>query len=275
MIQRIAVLSGYLLTRLLWSLAGALYLILALVYYWLAFQQRTPEAGYFILIIALFGGAITFLVTLSVAARANEAGNATLLVRLPSRIEYLAATLVASLLFSFLLQGLVALLALITSSPALSVGTAIEIPPIWLAINILAAVMALHASDLVTNGWSRVYVYGTLALILFLQSNHATLSGWLAGRFLALSAFFAGRGWTTLSAPLRNMADWLGQEGNALLGQVTGFIFWPFQAIMDAAVAGHFARSQALAPAVLLLYATILFMIAADLFANKDLQLTE
>jgi len=38
---------------------------------------------------------------------------------------------------------------------------------------------------------------------------------------------------------------------------------------------GFFDTTQALAPAVILLYATILFMLAADFFASKDLDFTE
>jgi hypothetical protein len=43
----------------------------------------------------------------------------------------------------------------------------------------------------------------------------------------------------------------------------------------DAIIQGYFSAEQALAPAVLLLYATILFMLAADLFAAKDIELME
>jgi hypothetical protein len=43
----------------------------------------------------------------------------------------------------------------------------------------------------------------------------------------------------------------------------------------DAVFAGGFTPSQALAPAVLLLYGSILFLIAATLFAGKDLDFTE
>jgi len=65
------------------------------------------------------------------------------------------------------------------------------------------------------------------------------------------------------------------REGTETLRQLFGFIFWPFHAISEAIFQGFFNPTQALAPAILLLYATILFMLAADLFANKDVDFTE
>jgi hypothetical protein len=51
-------------------------------------------------------------------------------------------------------------------------------------------------------------------------------------------------------------------------------LHWPFRAIVDG-VTVSFDRTEALAPAFLLLYATILFLLAADFFATKDLHLIE
>jgi hypothetical protein len=275
MMRRIATLSGYLVRNILFSLAGLFYVLATLVFYWLAFQQRTPEVSYFALVIGLFGGVLTFLLTLSLAARANQPMNAPFLVRLPSRIEFLAAVLLAALLMALTLQLLVAGMALLRNGPQLTWLRAAEIPPVWLSLNILAAVMALHASDLATAGWSRVYVYGTLALLLFTHSNQALLSNWISGRLAALSSLFLRQGWLALSSPLQSAADWFSRDGASFAGQAVGFVFWPFYAIGDAAVTGFFTRSQALAPSVLLLYATILFLLAADIFANKDVALSE
>jgi hypothetical protein len=275
MSQRIITLIGYLLRSLFGSFTGITYIILTLAFYWVVFQQRTPEASYFLLVIGLFGAVLTFLVTLSIGARANQALNFPFLVRLPSRVEYLTAVLCAALIFAMTLQFMVALLALLRNGPSLPLLRALEIPPIWFSLNILAAVMALHASDLVTAGWSRVYVYGTLAFFLFTQNNYETLSNWLAGRFNALSGYFMRQGWLMVSQYVQRLANWLSREGTDFLGQLMGIVFWPFQALSDAVIAGYFTRTQALAPAVLILYATILFMLAADIFATKDLHLTE
>jgi hypothetical protein len=275
MIRRIATISGFLVRNLLISLSGLFYVLAALVFYWLAFQQRTPEVSYFVLVIGLFGVVLTFLLTLSLAARANRPMNVPFLVRLPSRIEFLVAVLLAALLMGLTLQLLVATLALLYNGPQLTWLQTVEIPPVWLSLNILAAVMAMHASDLATAGWSRVYVYGTLAVLLFTHSNQALLGNWIGGRLAALSTLFLRRGWLSLSSQVQSVADWLGRDGGSFVGQAVGFIFWPFYAISDAAVTGFFTRVQALAPAVLLLYATILFLLAADIFANKDVTMSE
>lgn len=275
MIQRIATLCRYLTGSLLYSLSGALYLIGSLVYYWLAFQQPSPESAYFVLVVGLFGATVTFLLTLSVAARANRAVNFPLLVRLPSRIEYLTAVFLTAFSLGLALQLLVASLALLHNGPTLSLTRVLEIPPVWIALNILAATLALHASELVTAGWSRVYLYGTLALLLFLQGNHSQVLRWLADRFLAVGNWLNQQGAAAASTPVRNLAGWLTRDGSNWLAQALDYLFWPLQAIAQAVTSGQFSRAQALAPAVLLLYATIIFMLAADLFANKDLHLHE
>jgi hypothetical protein len=70
-------------------------------------------------------------------------------------------------------------------------------------------------------------------------------------------------------------SSWLGGAGESLLATVLNIVFWPFEAIGDATINGYFTPVQALAPAVLVLYASILFLIAADLFASKDLEMIE
>jgi hypothetical protein len=74
---------------------------------------------------------------------------------------------------------------------------------------------------------------------------------------------------------MSTFSAWLIRDGTEKLQQMFGFIFWPFRAISEAILQGSFKPTQALAPAILMLYATILFMLAADLFANKDLDFTE
>jgi hypothetical protein len=274
-IRRMATLTGFLAGNLLFSLTGLFYVLAALVFYWLAFQQRTPEGSYFVLVIGVFGGVLTFLLTLSLAARANQPMNVPFMLRLSSRIEFLAAVLLAGLLLALALQLLVAILALLRNGPELGWWQAVHIPPVWLSMNILAAVMAMHASDLATAGWSRVYIYGTLAVLLFTHSNQALLSDWIGGRLAALSSLFLRQGWLSLSSQAQSAADWFSRDGTSVVGQAVGFVFWPFYAIGDAAVSGFFSRVQVLAPAVLLLYATILFLLAADIFANKDVMMSE
>lgn len=276
MMQRILVLTSYLLRRLFFSLAGLIYAILALLYWAIFFPpgQGTPDAENYILIIAAFGAAISFLITLTITARANQAVNYPLLVRLPSRVEYLAAVLISAIVAATALQLVVALLALY-NGPSMSIGRALEIPPVWLSPNILAAVLALHASDFVTKGWSRVYVYGILAIFLFGQSAGDNIAPWLGDRFSRLSSLLMSRGWEDMGASLFRVTNWLNGDGVQTISNLFSFIFWPFRAVVAAVSNGFFDPTQALAPAVILLYATILFLLAADLFATKDVDFTE
>lgn len=276
MIQRVWVLTLFLTKRFFFSLAGLLYVLIALVYWAVLFppQQITPEVENYFLIIGAFGATMAFLVTLTVASRANEAANYPLVVRLPSRVEFLTAVLTSSLLSAGLLQLLVALLALVRG-PDLLNGRFLEIPPVWIAVNVLACVLAIHASDFVAAGWSRVVVFGLLAIFLFGQSSSASIGPWLAQRLSRLSVSLINQGWTGLASSLNPLVNWLGGADGGRLGNLLGFVFWPFRAVSDAIIGGRFDSNQALAPAVMLLYATILFMLAADLFANKDLDFIE
>ncbi len=278
MTQRILALSRYFFRSLLISLTGIIYILVGLAYWLVMFppDQRTPDASYYILVLAAFGAAMTFLCTLSIASKANQVGHAPWIVRLPSRVEYLTAVLLSSILFATILQLVLAILALFRG-PDLSLDQVLLIPPIWLALNTLTAVLALHASDFVAAGWSRVFLFGLIAIFLFGQSlnNKSSLNTWIILRLNDLSRSLVGAGMVTLVTPLNNLAGWLQQDGASALSSFFSLPFWPFRAIADAVVVGSFNTSQALAPAILLLYATLLIMLAADVFANKDLDLTE
>ncbi len=274
--QRIFALMGYLLRTLFTSLPGLLYLIFSLMY-WLVFfppDQQTPDFDNYALIIGGWGAVLSFLITLTVSARANESTHYPWVVRLPSKVEYLTAVFLTTFVSATLLQIVVALLGLI-GGPDISFAHFMEIPPIWIAVNVLTAVLALHASDFVAVGWSRIYIYGVLAVFLFGQNINNVVASWLSGRFNRMSNFFSGRQLISLSDLSSQAAQWLSNDGASNLQEAFGFIFWPFRAIVDAVIEGYFDTTQALAPAILLLYATILFMLAADLFANKDLDFTE
>ncbi len=241
MIQRMLALAAYLARSLLFSLAGCLYILLALASWWVFFPptQLTPHADYYILLLAGLGGAFAFLVTFTIAGRANHAMHYPLLVRLPSRIEYLGAVLISALVFGTALQLLVAILA-IYHGPTFTLWHILIIPIVWLPVNSLSAVLALHASDLVVAGWSRIYVYGILlALAIGQKINYPQ--------------------------PFQTLP----------IKQVLGAPFWPFQTILDAIRAGFFGPPQWLAPVVLALYAVFLFALASEWFTAKDLILAE
>ena len=274
--QRVWALTRFFLRNMATSLTGVIYLILSLAYWYFFFppRQGTPHFDNYVLIIGGLGAALSFLIALSMAARANEAAHYPLIVRLPSKVEFLTAVLLSTLITTIFLQLLVALLALV-GGPNMSLGRVLEIPPIWIAVNVLAAVLAMHASDFVTAGWSRVYIFGVLAVFLFGQNINDTVTRWLAERFGRLGSFFFSQNMAALASPMNSLSSWLTTEGTETLQCVFGFIFWPFRAISEAVIDGSFNPTQALAPAILILYATILFMLAADLFANKDVDFIE
>ena len=111
--------------------------------------------------------------------------------------------------------------------------------------------------------------------MLYLQSGNDLIRNWLAGIFRDIGSSMLNQGLDGLSATAYDISSWLTNTGANLIDRVFGLIFWPFSAIADAAVSGSFTPAQALAPAILLLYATGLFILAASLFSRKDLFLTE
>jgi hypothetical protein len=193
---------------------------------------------------------------------------------LPSRVEYITAVFTAAFIFAFMLQILVALLALIRG-PDMSFGKMLEAPPVWVALDLLAAILALHASDLVASGWSRVVIYGTLAILLIGQNFVQRINEWILAFVSNLSSFFYAQQLDSIATLMGRAASWLSRAGESLLSGILNIVFWPFRSIGEATINGFFTPVQALAPAVLVLYATILFLIAADLFASKDLEMTE
>ncbi len=275
--QRIKALGLYLFRSLLFSLAGLLYLLLAFVFYLIFFdpRQQTPDIDYFILVIGVFGIAISFLVTLSIAGRANKAINLPLIVRLPSRIEFLSSVLIASFIYATIIQFVVAVLALIINGPQIGIQQALFIPPLWISSNILFIILAFHATDLVVVGWSRVYVFAVIGFLLYLQSGLNLLRDWLANLIGSVGTALLSSGLTSLASLAFDLSEWLSGEGAKTLENFLGLIFWPFRAIAQGTIDGYFDPAKALAPAILLIYASLLFILAAKFFSRKDLILTE
>lgn len=277
MMGRIYGLSKYLFRSLLFSLAGLLYLLLTLAFYIIFFdpRQQTPDTDYFVLVLGVYGLTLSFLTTISVASRANKAVHFPFLVRLESRIEYLAAVLLASFAFSGIVQLVLAAAALILNGPSFTALELLTIPFAWVAGNLLFISLALHATDMVTREWSRVYVFATLGLLLYLNSELDLISGWLSSLLNSLGRTSTSAGLTAVGSWLFDAASWLSQENPTILDRLVALIFWPFNAISDAYISGGFTPVQAIAPAILLIYATVLFILASNFFARKDLFFTE
>lgn len=278
MSRRVAALAAYLLRTLVQTITGAILFFLVFAFWLVAFNPRirTPEPEYFISLVGLLGGVLSVLATLALAAIANRTESMTLVVRLRSRVEYLTGVLLAALAFTLALQLLVAVVVLLQpGGPDIPAGRLLEIPPLWFSLNIVAAAVALHASDFAAKGWSRVAVFGVLVVLLFGQEIEDRTTVWVSQLLRRIASFMFNQGWNGWAQPFNRGAGWMSTNGAAFFDQTFGFVFWPFRAIAEAVRTGSFDVAQALAPAILLLYATILFMLAADLFATKDLQLSD
>ena len=115
MIQRILILTGYFSKTIFFSLTGLILLILSLIYWAVLFPpgQGTPDVENYIILIGALGAAATFMVTLAVSSKAAHLENYPMIVRLPSRVEYLVAVLLSALFLGMIMQLLVAGLALL------------------------------------------------------------------------------------------------------------------------------------------------------------------
>lgn len=276
MIQRILILIGYFSKSIFFSLTGLILLILSLIYWAVLFPpgQGTPDVENYIILIGALGAAATFMVTLAVSSKAAHLENYPMIVRLPSRVEYLVAVLLSALFLGMIMQLLVAGLALLRG-PELTSERILSIPPMWISINLLAALLAIHATDLVTAGWSRVIIFGLLAVALVLNSASASSEPWFSERLNDIADLFSRVNLMWFSDLAASAAAWAYDSPLSGLANIASIIFWPFRAMADAVFAGGFTPSQALGPAVLVLYGAILFLIAATLFSGKDLEFLE
>ena len=124
-------------------------MLFALAFYIVFFdpRQQTPDTDYYMLVLGLFGALFAFLVTLSVASRANRAVHFPFLVRLPSRVEYLTAVLIASMSFTLIVQIILGILAVIANGPDFTLKHLLDVPP---ALERIVQVQRVRAPDNVT-----------------------------------------------------------------------------------------------------------------------------
>lgn len=277
--QRINALTFYLWRSLAVSPAGGLLLLGTFAFWLIAFNPRNgaiPDPAYFISLIGMLGAVLSLITTLIIAAIAYRQEHATLLARANSRVEVLAAVLAAALLFSGGLQIVfAATVVLLPGGPSLRTARLIELPPLWWSLNLIIAVLTLHASDLVAKGWSRVLIFGTLVLLLFGQQVDSRMMNTVARQFRVISSWLFNRELGVVARPFSMAAGWLQVQGVAVFERWFGFAFWPFRSMMAAIRDGGYSYTEAIAPAILVLYATIFFLLAADFFATKDLHLEE
>lgn len=276
--KQVTTLVTHLFRKLLFSLPGLLAMLGMAAVWWLFFNPTdsgTPEFALLVLINGIFGFAASFILTLLLSNRIYRGENAPLFVRLSKRVFFLVAALIAVLLFVGLLQVILAAVAFIQPTGTEWIaGRWWEMPAVWLSLNLFAIMLAFHATDLVHSGWSRVLIFGLLTLLLFSQSMDVRSARWFSGRFSDFATFLSQRDMIRVSGWMRETAAWFNEKSLDVMEQI-GVVFWPFRAISESVQNGAFNEATMLAPLILLLYAGILFILAADFLNHKDLHLLD
>lgn len=233
-------LTDFLIRDLFRSLASIVPLAMALAFGIIAFEYGMDQAQ-FVTVAGVGIGAICLLTTLLLASRANRASSYPLVARLRSRTELLAALMLGGLSVTGVLAVAITVVNLLIGRLTLDYPSALWILPTWLVLWILAAALALPLSALTSREGSHLFGYVLLTALLVLNDQRA----WLRAHRL----------------------DWL-VKGISL-------VLWPTTTLLSRASAGIHDRSYFLALAATLLYAVLVFGLAAQLFADKDLLWTE
>jgi hypothetical protein len=238
--RRTWTLTWFLVRDLFRSLAGIVPLAAALVFGVIAFEYGMDQAQ-FITVAGVGFAAICLLTTLLLASRANRASSYLLLARLYSRTELLLALAMGGLGITTVLAVLVTSANLLAGRLTLVFPSALWILPSWLVLWLLAVSLALPLSALVGRAGSHLVGYVTLAVLLVANDQKAMLRS-------------------------RDL-DWLVRIVNTVL--------WPVNTLLARASAGSHDRLYFLALVLTLAYALSLFILSAQLFADKDLLWTE
>lgn len=238
--RRVWTLALYLTRDLFHSLAGLVPLAVALAFGLIAFEYGMDQAQ-FITVAGIGVSMICLLTTLLLASRANRASSYLLLARLPWRGELLTALVLASLGITTVLAILITGANLAAGRLSLDFPSALWILPTWLILWLLAATLALPLSALVGRHGSHLGGYVLVVALLVAHDQKAMLESrglhWLA------------RGVTT--------------------------ILWPISTLLARASAGVHDRPYWLVLALTFALAVVLYILAAQLFEDKDLLWTE
>jgi hypothetical protein len=234
--RRIGILTYYLLYDLSRAAAGIVPLALALAFGLIAFEYGMDQAQ-FITVAGVGIGAICLVSGLMLAGRSNRASYFPLLARVHSRVELLAALVVGSLAITAVLALLITVANLLAGRLTLDFPSVLWILPTWLALWLLAASLALPLSTLTSRSGSHLLGYSLLAALLVANDQKS----WLAAR-----------GW-----------DWMVRVVTAVL--------WPVSTLLGQASAGQHGSTYWLSLVLTCLYAALIFGLAAQLFADKDL----
>jgi hypothetical protein len=232
--------ARFLIRDLFHSLAGVVPLAAALAFGIIAFEYGMDQAQ-FTTVAGIGIGTICLLTTLLLASRVNRASSYPLLARLHRRAELLMALVLSGLAITIALATLISVANLLTGRLTLDFPSALWIVPTWLSLWLLAATLALPLSALTSRGGSHLVGYVMLTALLLANDRKTML---------------ATRGW-----------DWL--------ARAVTLILWPVSTLLSRASDGIHDQSYWLALALTLAYASLLSLLATQLFADKDLLWTE
>jgi hypothetical protein len=258
--KQIWALVTYMWRDLFRSLTGGLVVVGALVFYLVAILSVTGgvDRDYYALVIGGFFGLYGLLLTLIVSDRSFRSSSYLVFYRLNSRISFLAAIVLVSMIATGILELLIAILSLPRLVSGLSVEMVLDVLPVWFCWLALGATMGLHMSELVRRGWSRTLAYGLLAFILFtLNQQQSGVPVGLADRF----------NWIPSLTP--DPARW----GWAI--EIVDVLIWPVAAATRVARSASYTVLESTSPAITILIALFILGIASGLFREKDLVLPD
>jgi hypothetical protein len=253
---RLWTLIAYLFRDLFRSLTGMLVVVASLAFYLVGIVGVTGgiDRNYYALVIGAFFAILALVVAVILADRAYHATSYLLILRFRSRAPFLAGVALAAIAVSGLLEAGIAVASLLQLDTPLTTGMVLDIVPVWAGWMVLGAAVGLHMSELVRRGWSRTVVYAILAFVLFvLNQTQSGVPVELADRF----------NWVPSVIPDPARWEWATRLVDSLL--------WPVKAAVRVASSGDYTVPDSLAPAVLLLVAAFVFLMAAALFERKDL----
>ncbi|MGD8625627.1 MAG: hypothetical protein PVF47_01225 [Anaerolineae bacterium] len=234
--NRIGTVTLFYVRNLFRSPAGIVPLAAALAFGLIAFEYGMDQAQ-FITVAGVGTGALCLLTTLLLASRANRAWSYLLVARLRQRSELLAALVLGSLGITAVLAFLIMAGNLLSGRLSLDFPSALWTAPTWLALWLLAAALALPLSALVGRGGSHLVGWFLLAMLLVVYDQQIRLA----------------------ALRLERVAD------------AAAVVIWPVSTLLGQASAGHHGRSYFLALGLTLAYAAVLFVLAVEFFADKDL----
>ena len=238
--NRIWTLTLFLVRDLFLSLAGIAPLAAALAFGLIAFEYGMDQPQ-FITVAGIGIACICLWTTLLLAGRANRATSYPLVARLGQRAELLAALVLGGLGITALLAILITAANLLAGRLTLEFPSVLWILPTWLALWLLAATLALPLSALVGRDGSHLAGWVLFTALLIANDQKSRLQAY--------------------------RLEWLTRAVTAIL--------WPVNTLLTQASAGIHDRSFFLALGLTLTYAALLFGLAAQLFAGKDLLWTE